>query len=170
MNCQSPHLALTGCPYLRTTRINYCNVVRPYEQRTMYQSLCCLYYGSCPHNPNSTSPHSTTGFQPGGGPVSTTIQRARSAGLAVSPWGVFGAGKSEVLERMRSRGGRTKEVERRKWQHIASLIDSNWEHTGEERNVRLVLEDIAKEVGASSITGGERISRNSLLKPHRRVR
>jgi hypothetical protein len=64
---------------------------------------------------------------------------------------------------MRSRGGRTKEVERQKWQHVASLIDSNWERTGEERNVRLVLEDIAKEVGASSITGGERISHNSLL-------
>jgi aryl-alcohol dehydrogenase-like predicted oxidoreductase len=83
------------------------------------------------------------------------IPMARSEGLAIAPWGVLGAGKvrTDAEEERRRESG----------EKGSTLFDKNWERTEEERKVCLVLEDIAKEVGAHSITAGERFSDNSLL-------
>ena len=80
---------------------------------------------------------------------------ARSEGLAIAPWGVLGAGKvrTDAEEERRRESG----------EKGNTLFDKNWERTEEERKVCLVLEDIAKEVGAHSITAGEQIPHNSLL-------
>ena len=79
----------------------------------------------------------------------------RSEGLAIAPWGVLGGGKvrTDAEEERRRESG----------EKGSTLFDKNWERTEEERKVCLVLEDIAKEVGAYSITAGERISHGSLL-------
>ena len=75
------------------------------------------------------------------------IPMARSEGLAIAPWGVLGAGKvrTDVEEERRRESG----------EKGCTLFDQNWERTEEERKVCLVLEDIAKEVGVTSITAGK---------------
>ncbi|KAH9058233.1 Aldo/keto reductase [Lactarius vividus] len=72
------------------------------------------------------------------------IPMARSEGLAIAPWGVLGAGKVRT----------DAEEERRRETNEkgSTLFSPNWERTEEERKVCLVLEDIAKEVGVTSIT------------------
>jgi len=72
------------------------------------------------------------------------IPMARSEGLAIAPWGVLGAGKvrTDAEEERRRKSG----------EKGNTLFEKNWERTEEERKVCLVLEDIAKEVGAHSIT------------------
>lgn len=72
------------------------------------------------------------------------IPMARVEGMALAPWNVLGAGKIRTdaeEERRRQTGekGRT-------------LINKNWERTPEERKVCQVLEKIAAETGATSIT------------------
>ncbi|KAI9442874.1 NADP-dependent oxidoreductase domain-containing protein [Lactarius psammicola] len=76
--------------------------------------------------------------------VRDIIPMARSEGLAIAPWGVLGAGKvrTDVEEERRRESG----------EKGCTLFDQNWERTEEERKVCLVLEDIAKEVGVTSIT------------------
>ena len=71
---------------------------------------------------------------------------ARAEGLALAPWDVLGGGKirsdaEEARRRETGEKGRT-------------VFGPNWERTEEERNVCLVLEQIAKEVGTESITSG----------------
>ena len=75
------------------------------------------------------------------------IPMARAEGLALVPWNVLGAGKirSDAEEARRRETG---EKGRTAW-------GPNWERTEEERKVCLVLEQIAKEVGAESLTAGE---------------
>jgi len=79
------------------------------------------------------------------------IPMARAEGLALAPWDVLGGGKirsdaEEARRRETGEQGRT-------------LLGPNWERTEEERKVCLVLEQIAKEVGAETITA----SASSLL-------
>ncbi|OCH91632.1 arylalcohol dehydrogenase [Obba rivulosa] len=74
------------------------------------------------------------------------IPMARQLGLALAPWNVLGAGKIRTdaeEERRRQTGekGRT-------------LFNPQWERTPQERQVCLALEEVAKQVGAKSITAG----------------
>jgi aryl-alcohol dehydrogenase-like predicted oxidoreductase len=71
---------------------------------------------------------------------------ARAEGLALAPWDVLGGGKihsdaAEARRRQTREQGRT-------------TLNADWERTEEERTVCLVLEGVAKEVGAESITSG----------------
>ena len=71
---------------------------------------------------------------------------ARAEGLALAPWAVLGGGKirsdeEEARRRETGEQGRT-------------ILNPNWERTEAERKVCLVLEQIAKEVGAESLTAG----------------
>jgi len=72
------------------------------------------------------------------------IPMARAEGLALAPWDVLGGGKirSDAEEARRRETG----------EKARPLFGPNWERTEEERKVCLVLEQIAKEVGAESIT------------------
>jgi len=72
------------------------------------------------------------------------IPMARSEGMALAPWNVLAGGKirsDAEEERRRATGekGRT-------------LMGPEWERTPEERKVCLALEEVAKQVGAKSIT------------------
>jgi aryl-alcohol dehydrogenase-like predicted oxidoreductase len=72
------------------------------------------------------------------------IPMARAEGLALAPWDVLGGGKihsdaAEARRRQTREKGRT-------------TLNADWERTEEERTVCLVLEGVAKEVGAESIT------------------
>ncbi len=74
------------------------------------------------------------------------IPMARAEGLALSAWDVLGGGKvrtdaEEQRRRETGENGRT-------------TFTPDWERSEEERKVCLVLEEIAKEVGAESITSG----------------
>ncbi|KAH9976815.1 Aldo/keto reductase [Lactifluus volemus] len=72
------------------------------------------------------------------------IPMARSEGLALAPWGVLGSGKirsdaEEARRRETGEKGRT-------------IFGSDWERTEEEREVCLVLEQVASEVGVEEIS------------------
>ncbi|GJJ13545.1 hypothetical protein Clacol_007800 [Clathrus columnatus] len=71
------------------------------------------------------------------------IPMARSEGLALAPWGVVGGGRLRTDE----------EEERRKesGEKGRMLFSPNWERTEDEVKVSRKLEEVAKEVGASSI-------------------
>ena len=74
------------------------------------------------------------------------VPMARAEGLALAPWDVLGGGKirsdaEEARRRETGEKGRT-------------IFNPDWERTEEERKVCLVLEQIAKEVGAETITAG----------------
>jgi len=75
------------------------------------------------------------------------LPMARAEGLALAPWDVLGGGKirSDAEEARRRKTG----------EKGRAVFGPNWERTEEERKVCLVLEQIAKEVGAESITAGE---------------
>ncbi|KAH9976309.1 NADP-dependent oxidoreductase domain-containing protein [Lactifluus volemus] len=72
------------------------------------------------------------------------IPMARSEGLALAPWDVLGGGKirSDAEEARRRETGEKGRM----------ILGPNWERTEEERKVCLVLEQVAREVGAESIT------------------
>ncbi|OCH91305.1 Aldo/keto reductase [Obba rivulosa] len=72
------------------------------------------------------------------------IPMARAEGMALAPWNVLAAGKirtdaEEEKRRQTGEKGRT-------------IFGPNWERTPEERKVCLALEEVAKQVGAKSIT------------------
>jgi aryl-alcohol dehydrogenase-like predicted oxidoreductase len=74
------------------------------------------------------------------------VPKARAEGLALAPWAVLGGGKirtgvEEARRRETGEKGRT-------------IVSPNWERTENERKVCLVLEQIAKDVGAENITSG----------------
>ena len=75
------------------------------------------------------------------------IPMARAEGLALAPWDVVGGGKirSDAEEARRRETG----------EKGRAAFGPNWERTEEEREVCLVLEQIAKEVGTESVTAGE---------------
>ena len=73
------------------------------------------------------------------------IPMARAEGLALAPWDVLGGGK------IRSDA---EEARRRETGEQGRTLFGSWERTEEERKVCLVLEQIAKEVGAESVTAG----------------
>jgi aryl-alcohol dehydrogenase-like predicted oxidoreductase len=75
------------------------------------------------------------------------IPMARAEGLALAPWDVLGGGKirSDAEEARRRETG----------ENGRAIFTPNWERTEEEREVCLVLEQIAKEVGTESITAGK---------------
>ena len=68
-------------------------------------------------------------------------------GMALAPWNVLASGKfrTDAEEEQRRATGE----EGRK------LLDPAWERTETERKVSGLLEKVAKEVGAKSITAGE---------------
>lgn len=71
---------------------------------------------------------------------------ARSEGLALAPFGILAGGRirtdaEEARRRERGEKGRM-------------VFHSNWERTEEERQMSLVLEEVAKEVGVEGITAG----------------
>ncbi|KAH9975188.1 Aldo/keto reductase [Russula compacta] len=72
------------------------------------------------------------------------IPMARAEGLALAPWDVLGGGKirSDAEEARRRESG----------EKGRTMFKPEWERTEEERKVCLVLEQIAKEIGAESIT------------------
>ncbi|KAH9975186.1 Aldo/keto reductase [Russula compacta] len=72
------------------------------------------------------------------------IPMARAEGLALAPWDVLGGGKirSDAEEARRRESG----------EKGRTILNPEWERTEEERKVCLVLEQVAKEVGAESIT------------------
>ena len=74
------------------------------------------------------------------------IPMARAEGLALAPWDVLGGGKirSDAEEARRREAG----------EKGRTTLGADWERTEEERNVCLVLEGIAREVGVESITSG----------------
>ncbi|EMD36884.1 hypothetical protein CERSUDRAFT_114803 [Gelatoporia subvermispora B] len=72
------------------------------------------------------------------------IPMARAEGLALAPWNVLAAGKirtdaEEEQRRQTGEKGRT-------------ISSDQWERTPEQRKVCLALEEVAKQVGAKSIT------------------
>ena len=74
------------------------------------------------------------------------IPMARAEGFVLAPCDVLGGGKirsdaEEARRRETGEKGRT-------------VFGPNWERTEEERDVCLVFEQIAKEVGAESVTTG----------------
>ena len=82
---------------------------------------------------------------------------ARVEGLALAPWSVLAAGKirtdaEEARRRETGEKGRT-------------IVNPEWERTEEERKVCLVLEQVAKEVGAESITSGALALSKLMLRP-----
>ena len=74
------------------------------------------------------------------------IPMARAEGLALAPWDVLGGGKirSDAEEARRRETGEKGRV----------IYQPDWERTEEERKVCLILEEVAKEVGAENITSG----------------
>ena len=72
------------------------------------------------------------------------IPMARSEGLALAPWGVLGSGKirTNAEEARRKESGEKGRM----------ILNPNWERTPEEKKVCDALEEIAKEIGAESIT------------------
>lgn len=73
---------------------------------------------------------------------------ARDEGIALAPWGVLGGGKIRTdaeEERRRKTGekGRT-------------VTGPEWERTEHEKKVSKALEEVAQQIGAKSITAGER--------------
>ena len=66
------------------------------------------------------------------------------AGLALAPWNVLGQGKI--------RTDAEEEKRRQTGEHGRDLHNRGWERTPDERKVCLALEEVAKEVGAKSIT------------------
>ncbi|KAH9980676.1 Aldo/keto reductase [Russula compacta] len=72
------------------------------------------------------------------------IPMARAEGLALAPWDVLGGGKirSDAEEARRRESG----------EKGRTIFSPEWERTEEERKVCLILEQVAKEVGAESIT------------------
>jgi len=72
------------------------------------------------------------------------IPMARAEGMALAPWNVLAGGKirtdaEEEKRRVTGEKGRT-------------VISTEWKRTPEERKVCLALEEVAKQVGAKSIT------------------
>ncbi|EMD34694.1 hypothetical protein CERSUDRAFT_140289 [Gelatoporia subvermispora B] len=72
------------------------------------------------------------------------IPMTRAEGMALAPWNVLAGGKirtdaEEEKRRQTGEKGRT-------------ILSSDWERTPEERKVALALEEVAKQVGAKSIT------------------
>ncbi|OCH91289.1 Aldo/keto reductase [Obba rivulosa] len=72
------------------------------------------------------------------------IPMARAEGMALAPWNVLGGGKI--------RTDAEEEKRRQTGEKGRAILSSNWERTPEERKVSLALEEIAKQVGAKSIT------------------
>ncbi|GJJ13425.1 hypothetical protein Clacol_007679 [Clathrus columnatus] len=72
------------------------------------------------------------------------IPMARAEGLALAPWSVMGGGRIRTDE----------EEQRRKetGENGRTLFTSSWERTEDEKKVCRKLEEIAKEIGAKSIT------------------
>ncbi|KZT63473.1 arylalcohol dehydrogenase [Daedalea quercina L-15889] len=72
------------------------------------------------------------------------IPMARAEGMAIAPWNVLAAGKirTDAEEERRRQTG----------EHGRKLASDAWERTPEQREVCVVLEKIANEVGAKSIT------------------
>ncbi|KAI9454954.1 NADP-dependent oxidoreductase domain-containing protein [Russula earlei] len=72
------------------------------------------------------------------------IPMAYYEGLALAPWDVLGGGKirSDAEEARRRQSGEKGRM----------IRGPDWERTEEERNVCLVLEQVAKEVGVESVT------------------
>jgi len=70
-------------------------------------------------------------------------------GLAIAPWNVLGAGRVRSDE---------EEKKRRETGENGRLSMTGWERSEAERNVCLVLEDIAPKVGTKHITAGSYIS------------
>jgi len=68
---------------------------------------------------------------------------ARYEGLALAPWGVLAGGKIRTD---------ADEARRRESGEKGRSVFSNWERNEEERNMSLVLEEVAKEVGVEGIT------------------
>ncbi|KAI0830130.1 aryl-alcohol dehydrogenase [Trametes gibbosa] len=71
------------------------------------------------------------------------IPMARAEGMALAPWNVLAAGKirtDEEEERRRQTGEKGRQV-----------LGPNWERNETERKVTKVLEQVAKDVGASNI-------------------
>ncbi|KAF8260676.1 NADP-dependent oxidoreductase domain-containing protein [Lactarius quietus] len=71
------------------------------------------------------------------------IPMARYEGLALAPWGVLAGGKIRTD---------ADEARRRESGEKGRSVFSNWERNEEERNMSLVLEEVAKEVGVEGIT------------------
>lgn len=74
------------------------------------------------------------------------IPMAREEGMALAPWNVLGAGRlrtDEEEERRRATG-----------EHGRMLHNNKWERTEDECKVSRALKEIAKQVGAKSITAG----------------
>ena len=80
------------------------------------------------------------------------IPMARAEGLALAPWDVLGGGKirSDAEEARRRETG----------EKGRAIFTPDWERTEEERKVCLVLEEVAKEVGAENITSGALVPHN----------
>jgi len=72
------------------------------------------------------------------------IPMARAEGMALAPWDVLAAGRirTDAEEQRRAETGEKGRV----------IWNSDWQRTPEQRKVCLALEDVAKEIGAKSIT------------------
>ncbi|OCH94625.1 Aldo/keto reductase [Obba rivulosa] len=72
------------------------------------------------------------------------IPMARAEGLALAPWNVLAAGKirTDAEEERRRQTGEKGRL----------IYGTGWERTPEQRKVSLALEEVAKQIGVSSIT------------------
>ncbi|OCH85302.1 Aldo/keto reductase [Obba rivulosa] len=72
------------------------------------------------------------------------IPMARAEGMALAPWDVLAAGKirTDAEEQKRLETGEKGRL----------IFNANWKRTPEQRKICIALEEVAKEIGAKSIT------------------